>query len=93
ENIELGRTMLLDTPEPTLRYGGLLASTATLHTAVKAPVYALHGTEDRVLKAPPVKHCTLVQNAGHGMVVSHAQEVAEFLCKTVEYLQNRCNPE
>ncbi|MFW6387508.1 MAG: alpha/beta fold hydrolase [Thermodesulfobacteriota bacterium] len=91
ENIELGRTMLMDTPEPTLRYGGMLASSATLDKPVEAPVYALHGTEDRVLRPPPVENCTLIPNAGHGMVVSHAQEVAKFLCETLEDVEHGGN--
>lgn len=83
ENIELGRTMLLDTPEAILRYGGMLASSATLDKPVEAPAYALHGTDDRVLRPPPVENCSLIPNAGHGLVVSHPQEVAKFLCETL----------
>jgi pimeloyl-ACP methyl ester carboxylesterase len=93
ENIELGRAMLLDTPEPVLRNGGLLAASARLDKPVEAPVYALHGEDDRVLRPPLVADCTLLPNAGHGMVVSHAQEVAKFLCGTLADIEQGGRPE
>ena len=83
DEIELGRSMLLDTPEQTLRRGGVLATTYRAKLPLSVPVYAMHGALDRVLKPPQVQYCHLVPDAGHGMVVSHAQEVAEFLCTVV----------
>ncbi|MDD2557387.1 MAG: alpha/beta hydrolase [Desulfuromonadaceae bacterium] len=79
EEIELGRTMLLETPPLTLRRGGALAATYHSRAPILAPAYALHGEEDRVLKAPKLEYCTLVPAAGHGLVVSHPQLVADFL--------------
>ncbi|MDY0186249.1 MAG: alpha/beta hydrolase, partial [Desulfuromonadaceae bacterium] len=79
DEIELGRTMLLETPPQTLRRGGALASTYPSYAPILAPVYALHGEEDRVLRAPQLERCTLVPTAGHGLVVSHPQLVANFL--------------
>lgn len=83
-DIELGRSMLLDTPEQTLRRGGLLAATCELTEPLEIPVRALHGTEDRVIRSPEIDKCKLVPNAGHGMVVSHPHEVAAFLVQTVQ---------
>jgi len=83
EDIELGRTMLLDTPEPTLRRGGLMAATCRLEADIKVPVFALHGQEDKVITPPTLENCTILPDAGHGMVVSHPQQVGEFLCDTV----------
>jgi len=82
-DIELGRAMLLDTPEQTLRRGGFLAATCELEKPLTVPVHALHGADDRVLHAPEIDHCKLIPSAGHGMVVSHPYEVADFLCDTV----------
>ncbi len=82
--IELGRAMLLDTPEPTLRRGGLLAATCELAKPLTIPVHALHGADDRVIRSPEIDNCKLVPHAGHGMVVSHPQEVTDFLLQTVQ---------
>lgn len=83
-DIELARKMLLDTPEQTLRRGGILAVTCKLAEPLSVPVCALHGSDDRVLRPPEIDNCKLVPDAGHGMVVSHPQEVAEFLVQTVQ---------
>lgn len=84
-DIELGRSMLLDTPEKTLRRGGFLAATCELTKSLTIPIHALHGADDRVIRSPhEVDHCKLVPHAGHGMVVSHPHEVAEFLLQTVQ---------
>lgn len=84
DEIELGRTMLLETPPQTLRRGGVLAATYNSHVPIPAPVYALHGEEDRVLKAPQLEQCTIVPAAGHGLVVSHPQLVADFLGEVIQ---------
>lgn len=84
EEIELGRTMLLETPPLLLRRGGALAATYHSDALIQVPVYALHGDEDRVLKAPQLEHCTIVPAAGHGLVVSHPQLVANFLGAVVQ---------
>ena len=87
--IKFGRDMLLDTPAQTLRRGGVLAATCRLATPLSVPIYALHGTDDRVLRAPEVENCKLLPDAGHGMVVSHPQEVAEFLYAAVAQMEGK----
>ncbi|MDY0290917.1 MAG: alpha/beta hydrolase [Desulfuromonadaceae bacterium] len=87
--IKFGRDMLLDTPAQTLRRGGVLAATSRLTTPLSIPIYALHGTDDRVLRTPEVENCKLLPDAGHGMVVSHPQEVAAFLCDSVAAIEGR----
>ncbi len=84
DEIELGRTMLLETPPQTLRRGGTLAATYHSSVPVLVPVYALHGKDDRVLKPPQLEHCNLVTAAGHGLVVSHPQLVADFLATVTQ---------
>jgi pimeloyl-ACP methyl ester carboxylesterase len=54
-----------------------------LEADIKVPVFALHGQEDKVINPPVLENCTILPHAGHGMVVSHPQQVGEFLCDTV----------
>jgi len=84
QDINLGRAMLLDTPEQAIRRGGLLAATCEQLNPLSVPVHALHGADDRVICPPKADHCKLVPHAGHGMVVSHPHEVAEFLLQTTQ---------
>lgn len=82
-DIELGRRMLFDTPETSMRRGGVLATNSRLESNIKVPVFALHGQEDKVIDPPRVDNCTIIPDAGHGMVVSHPRQVAEFISEAV----------
>ena len=77
--IDLGRAMIQQTPCELLRRGLYLAANYWSQQQLNCAVFALHGANDRVLLPPAVEHCQLIADAGHGMVVSHAQQVSRFL--------------
>jgi len=77
--LALGRQMFLDAPAPLVREGGRLAVSYFPAEELSVPVFALHGALDRVIRPPMLPGVELVADAGHGMVVSHPQRVAEFL--------------
>jgi surfactin synthase thioesterase subunit len=78
-HIDLGRVMVQQTPCELLRRGLYLAANYQSQQQLNCAVFALHGLKDRVLLPPAVEHCQLLADAGHGMVVSHAQQVSSFL--------------
>lgn len=77
--LELGRRMIHQTPKALLLEGGRLAASYRPQGELACPVFALHGAGDRVIRPPQVAGLELVSDAGHGMVVSHADEVTAFL--------------
>jgi len=77
--LALGRTMLLEAPAQLVREGGRLAVSYYPEQEVPVPVFALHGAQDRVIHPPPFPALQLLENAGHGMVVSHRRQVSHFL--------------
>ncbi|MBN2644890.1 MAG: alpha/beta hydrolase [Desulfuromonadaceae bacterium] len=81
DEYDLGRTMLLETSEALLRQGGRLAVSYFPRQSVGCPVFALHGGQDRVLKPPNGVDVEIVPEAGHGLVVSHARAVTQFLAR------------
>ena len=76
DQIELGRAMIRQTPKPFLLAAGYQPT-----TTIQCPLFALHGGHDRVIRAPQLDNVELIDDAGHGMVVSHAGQVTEFLCR------------
>ncbi|MEA3466546.1 MAG: hypothetical protein U9R29_11170 [Thermodesulfobacteriota bacterium] len=82
-HIELGRVMIKETPRDLLVLGGKLAANYYPTTPIECDIFSLHGALDRVLIAPDVHGGEVVKDAGHGMVVSHAGQVAEFLRRVI----------
>jgi pimeloyl-ACP methyl ester carboxylesterase len=77
--LALGRVMIEEAPAQLVREGGRLAVSYFPLQSVPVPVFALHGAEDRVIRSPDVDSLHVLEGAGHGMVVSHRQEVIAFL--------------
>ena len=81
--IELGRVMINETPRDLLVSGGKLAANYYPIVPIECDVFSLHGALDRVLVAPDIQGGEVIDNAGHGMVVSHAEQVTEFLRRVI----------
>ncbi len=79
EQLALGRIMIEEAPEQLVREGGRLAVSYFPDQDVSVPVFALHGAQDRVIRPPQLASLELLEDAGHGMVVSHPDKVAQFL--------------
>jgi hypothetical protein len=71
--------MIEATPAALLRRGARLASHYFPRIPPLAPVYAVHGSRDRLMRPPPVAHCRLIAGAGHGLALTHADSVTAFL--------------
>ncbi len=92
DKFELARQMIADTPRELLLRGSRLA-TGYIGDMARAPlkcsVFALHGGQDRVLSAPDVEDCNIIADAGHGMVISHPEQVEAFLRQVLVQLATR----
>ena len=77
--LALGKVMIEEAPAPLVREGGRLAVSYFPEEDIVIPVFALHGTQDRVIRPPQVPGVELLDDAGHGMVVSHAGRVSQFI--------------
>lgn len=80
-DVILGREMIADTPRQLLLRGGALAISYYSSEPIGCDVYSLHGGLDRVISPPDLEQGEILASAGHGMVVSHADEVSMFLSK------------
>lgn len=78
-NVVLGREMIADTPRELLLYGSTLATKYRSDEAIGCGVFSLHGGQDNVINPPHLDYGEILASAGHGMVVSHADEVSTFL--------------
>jgi pimeloyl-ACP methyl ester carboxylesterase len=78
QSAELG-AMLTDTPDELLREGARLVGGYSPAIPLLCPVRAIHGSEDRVMRRPPLPHCRLVPGAGHALALTHPGEVTAFL--------------
>ena len=76
---QLARQMLDDSPDDMLINGGRLSLSYYPDNPVRCPVYAIHGEKDSMMFPVEVVGCRMVEEAGQGMVVTHADEVTEFL--------------
>lgn len=79
KDVALGREMIVDTPRELLLRGSALATGYRPDKAVGCEIFSLHGGQDNVIKPPRLDQGEILASAGHGMVVSHAGEVSEFL--------------
>ncbi len=75
--------MLADTPDDLLRRGARLATGYFSGAPLPCRVAAIHGGRDRIMAPPPVENCTVVADAGHGLVMSHAAPVTDMLRREV----------
>jgi hypothetical protein len=75
--------MLRACPQTLLRAGGRWATSYFPAIAPLCPVHAIHGSEDRLMHAPPLRHCQKVAGAGHALALTHAPEVTAFLRATL----------
>ena len=82
-HIDLGRKMIKETPRDLLVRGGKLAANYHPQTPIVCDIYSLHGAQDRVLVVPDVQGGEVIADAGHGMVVSHVEQVTSFLRKII----------
>ena len=80
-DVELGREMIAETPRELLLRGSVLATGYCSDEPIKCQIFSLHGGQDKVLSPPRLDRGEILPNAGHAMVVSHADEVSEFLRK------------
>nr|WP_320048667.1 alpha/beta hydrolase [uncultured Desulfuromonas sp.] len=78
-HLQLGRSMLIDAPARLVREGGRLAVSYFPDEEIRVPIFALHGALDQVINVPMLPSTTIVEDAGHGLVVSHARKVSQFL--------------
>jgi len=77
--MELARAMLAQTPRDMFITGARLATSYFPAGLPGCPVYALHGSQDRVMRPPAVPGCRLVSGAGHALPVTHPQETTQFV--------------
>ena len=52
---------------------------------VLCPVYAIHGSEDQAMQSGD--GLQIVTGAGHGMVLTHAPRIREFLREVVDSIE------
>ncbi|MDO3379802.1 alpha/beta hydrolase [Geoalkalibacter halelectricus] len=76
---DLASAMLADTSDTMLVRGGRMLAVYGEQLKPLCPVFAIHGSMDRVMDPPPVEKCLIVPDAGHGIAYTHADEVATFL--------------
>jgi hypothetical protein len=76
-------SMLADTSDAMLREGVRLVTSYDPSTQPLCPVYSIHGGNDRFMRPPTVPNCIVVEEAGHALVLSHAQRVTGFLRTTI----------
>jgi len=79
EDVALGREMIVDTPRELLLRGSALATGYRPDKVIGCEIFSLHGGQDNVINPPSLDQGEILASAGHGMVVSHAGEVSEFL--------------
>lgn len=77
--IDLARAMLEQTPREMIVHGARLATSYFPAELPACPIYALHGSLDRIMRPPAVAGCRIVPGAGHGLAVTHAEETTRFL--------------
>ena len=86
EGYALAREMLAATSDAMLRIGGRMAVRQPRAELPDVPVFALHGSSDRVMRVPDCPNREVVPGAGHGLVFSHPREVDTFLSRLKERL-------
>jgi hypothetical protein len=73
--------MIAETPRELLLRGSALATGYRSDEPIGCEIFSLHGGQDRVINPPQIDQGEILDGAGHGMVVSHADEVSRFLRK------------
>lgn len=90
-NVMLARDMIAEAPRELLLRGSTLAAGYCSDEAISCEIFSVHGGRDCVISPPHLDKGEILSNAGHGMVVSHAEEVAMFLrkvCSGVDLLDS-----
>jgi pimeloyl-ACP methyl ester carboxylesterase len=77
--LDLGITMLRETPPALLQQGGRLIREYRPEEPPPCPIFAIHGGRDRVMAPPAVGDCRILPGAGHGLVMTHPAEVADLV--------------
>lgn len=80
-DVVLAREMIAETPRELLLRGSALATGYSTDEAIGCEIFSLHGGQDNVISTPDLDRGEVLIGAGHGMVISHADEVSKFLCK------------
>lgn len=72
-------SMLEDVPDGFLRWGSRAIAQWPGAGDVAAPVYHIHGDQDRVIPLRGVKPDRVIHGAGHALSLTHADEVNTFI--------------
>jgi len=83
DTLALLTAMAKEVPVPMLRRGFRLLAGCRPRLPVLCPIHAIHGTQDRLLRPPPLPDCRMVAGAGHALALSHPREVTAFLNETI----------
>jgi len=75
--------MLNTAPDGLLREGARLLAGYRPELPVLCPVYAIHGSRDRLMRPPALPHCQMIEGAGHALALTHPQDVSRFLQETL----------
>lgn len=76
-------TMASETPAAMWRHGVRLLLGYRPRIPVLCPVHAIHGGEDRLMRAPQLSQCRKIEGAGHALALSHPREVTAFLNEVI----------
>ncbi len=80
---EIIAVMASETPAAMWRHGVRLLFGYRPRIPVLCPVHAIHGGEDRLMRAPRLPHCRKLAGAGHALALSHPREVTAFLNEVI----------
>jgi len=83
---ELVQLMAQDVSVPFLRRAGRMVLRWTGQRRARCPVYALHGSEDRVIPVDRVQPTEVLPGAGHLLCLTHAAEMTRFIENALEEL-------
>jgi pimeloyl-ACP methyl ester carboxylesterase len=72
------RAMLVETPDNLLLRGSRMLLTYRAAQPPSCPVFAIHGGRDPIM-APPIPGCSIIPEAGHGLLWTHGRQVTTFL--------------
>lgn len=90
QHYALAAAMLRDTHPQLLRLGAAFIGRAKLGVAPPTvATFAIHGGRDPLMAPPPVAGCDVVADAGHGLAMTHAHRVNDFLHDVWRQLERR----
>jgi pimeloyl-ACP methyl ester carboxylesterase len=72
------RAMLTEAPDDLLLQGSRMLLAYRAGQPPPCPVFAIHGGRDPIM-APPVPGCSIIPEAGHGLLWTHGHQITAFL--------------